>query len=102
MNYYAHIQSDLRLSDDEKKNVALFWIEELMRSRGRSLRQLPEMPFPDDRYISQFGNRLIYDETHYNPEELECEYARLFVLDRRAYAIKRKIVETVPGNAFPR
>ncbi|PWA71252.1 hypothetical protein CTI12_AA282690 [Artemisia annua] len=74
----TEFHADLRISDDEKKNVALFWIEELMRSRGRSLRQFPEMPFPDDRYISQFGNRLIYDETHYNPEELECEYERLY------------------------
>ena len=72
--------SGLRLSDDEKKNVALFWIEQLMRSRGTTLRRFPDMPFPDDRYIAQFGNRLLYDETHYNAEELQSEYASLYVL----------------------
>ncbi|PWA43374.1 hypothetical protein CTI12_AA534910 [Artemisia annua] len=67
----------LRLSDDEKQNVALFWIEQLMLSRGTTLRRFPEMPYPDSRYINQFGNRLIYDETHYNPDELQSEYERL-------------------------
>ncbi|PWA71210.1 hypothetical protein CTI12_AA283010 [Artemisia annua] len=72
------LRGGLRVSDDEKKNITLFWIEELMRSRGTTLRRFPEMPYPDDRYISEFGNRLIYDETHYNPEELQDEYVRLY------------------------
>nr|GEX85201.1 hypothetical protein [Tanacetum cinerariifolium] len=45
---------DLVVSDEEKKNVALFYIEELMRSRGTTLRRWPEMPYPDERYISEF------------------------------------------------
>ncbi|GJT09517.1 ATP-dependent DNA helicase PIF1-like protein, partial [Tanacetum coccineum] len=46
---------DLVVSDEEKKNFALFYIEELMRSRGTTLRRWPEMPYPDERYISEFG-----------------------------------------------
>ncbi|PWA85367.1 spo11/DNA topoisomerase VI subunit A [Artemisia annua] len=75
------LRGGLRLSDDEKKNITLFWIEELMRSRGTTLRRFPEMPYPDDRYVSEFGNRLIYDETHYNPEELQHEYVRLYFMN---------------------
>ncbi|PWA77604.1 hypothetical protein CTI12_AA221200 [Artemisia annua] len=59
---------------EEKKNIALYYIEQLLRSRGTTLRRWPEMPYPDDRYITEFGNRLIYDETDYNPVEMESEY----------------------------
>ena len=46
-------------------------------SRGTTLRRFPEMPYPDDRYVSEFGNWLIYDERDYNPAELQSEYERL-------------------------
>ena len=49
-----------------------------MQSIGTTLRRFPEMPYPDDRYITQFDNRLMYDETHYNPTELQAEYDRLY------------------------
>nr|GFA41994.1 hypothetical protein [Tanacetum cinerariifolium] len=70
---------DLVVSDEKKKNVALFYIEELMRSRGTTLRRWPEIPYPDERHISEFGNRLIYDELDYNPAELHYKYERLYV-----------------------
>ncbi|GKF77337.1 hypothetical protein Tco_0229807, partial [Tanacetum coccineum] len=47
---------DLIINDDKKKNVCLFYMEELLRSRGCSLRSWPEMPYPDSRYIIEFGN----------------------------------------------
>ncbi|GJR41509.1 ATP-dependent DNA helicase PIF1-like protein [Tanacetum coccineum] len=50
-----------------------------MQSRGTTLRRWPEMPYPDRRYISEFGNRLIYDEFDYNPAKLQAEYERLYV-----------------------
>ncbi|GJY18785.1 hypothetical protein Tco_0390276 [Tanacetum coccineum] len=43
----AHVH--LIISDDGKKNVCLFYVEELLRSRGSSLRQWPEMPYPNTR-----------------------------------------------------
>ncbi|GJW15994.1 hypothetical protein Tco_0020127 [Tanacetum coccineum] len=66
------------ISDDEKRNVYLFYIEELLRSRGCCLRNWPKMPYPDNRYIIEFGNQLIYDETDYNHVELQTEYERLY------------------------
>nr|GFA08631.1 hypothetical protein [Tanacetum cinerariifolium] len=42
---------DLVVTDEEKKNVALFYIEELMRSRGSSLRNFEDMPYPDENII---------------------------------------------------
>ncbi|PWA48631.1 hypothetical protein CTI12_AA490020 [Artemisia annua] len=49
----------------------------LLRSRGTTLRHWPEMPYPDDTYITDFGNRLIHEETDYNPVELQSEYERI-------------------------
>ncbi|GJV60973.1 ATP-dependent DNA helicase PIF1-like protein [Tanacetum coccineum] len=95
---------DLRLSDEEKKNVALFYIEELMRARGISLRRFPEMPYPDSRYISEFGNRLIYDELDYNPSELQAEYVRLHntltTEQRGVYDTIMNSVETKTGGVY--
>nr|GEZ63650.1 hypothetical protein [Tanacetum cinerariifolium] len=51
---------DLVVSDEEKKNVALFYIEELMRLRGTTLRRCPEIPYPDERCISEFGEEMVY------------------------------------------
>nr|GEW58515.1 hypothetical protein [Tanacetum cinerariifolium] len=71
------IFEDLIISDAEKRNVCLFYMEQLLRLRGCSLRNWPVMPYPDNRYITEFDNRLIYDETDYNPVELQTEYERL-------------------------
>ncbi|GJW28877.1 hypothetical protein Tco_0045752 [Tanacetum coccineum] len=64
----------LLAQDVQYKRRQILKIPELMRSRGSTLRQWPEMPYPDDRYIIEFDNRLIYDETDHNPVELQSEY----------------------------
>nr|GEW39313.1 hypothetical protein [Tanacetum cinerariifolium] len=47
---------DLVVIDEEKNNVALFYIKELMRSRGTTFRRWPEMPYLDERYISDLSD----------------------------------------------
>nr|GEV00799.1 putative PIF1 DNA helicase/replication protein A1-like protein [Tanacetum cinerariifolium] len=64
---------------DEKKKCRFVLYRRTLRSRGKTFRHWPEMPYPDKRYISEFGNRLIYDELDYNPAELQSEYERLYV-----------------------
>ena len=49
-----------------------------MQSRGSTLKRFPELPYPDDTYVTEFGNRLIYDELQYNPSELQSEYEALY------------------------
>ncbi|GKA03480.1 hypothetical protein Tco_0676261 [Tanacetum coccineum] len=48
---------DLVVTDEEKKNVTLFYIEELMLSRGSSLPNFEDMPYPNEMSISDFGNQ---------------------------------------------
>ena len=94
----------MRLSDEEKKNVCLFWIEQLMRSRGSTLRRFPELPYPDDTYISEFGNRLIYDELHYNASDLQSEYETLYAAltseQRSVYDTIMTSVEQGRGSTY--
>ena len=98
------VYADLIVSDDEKKNVALYYIEELMRSRGNTLRSWPELPYPDERYVSEFGNRLIYDETDYNPVEMQSEYERLYasltIEQKSVYDTIVKSVDSGTGGIY--
>ena len=84
--------------------MALYYIEQLLRSRGTTLRHWPEMPYPDDRYISDLGNRLIHDETDYDPVELQSEYERLYASltteQRSVYDTIIHSVDTGTGGVF--
>ncbi|GJU80560.1 ATP-dependent DNA helicase PIF1-like protein [Tanacetum coccineum] len=84
--------------DDIKK------VKELMLSRGSSLRNWPEMPYPNNRYITEFGNHLIYSETDYNPAELQFEYERLYVSltteHKVVYDTIMSSVETGTGGVY--
>ncbi|GKC52599.1 ATP-dependent DNA helicase PIF1-like protein [Tanacetum coccineum] len=48
-----------------------------MRMRGSSLRNIEDMPYPDEMFVSNFGNRLLYDELYYDPSKLQREYVHL-------------------------
>nr|GEZ43594.1 ATP-dependent DNA helicase PIF4 [Tanacetum cinerariifolium]GFA16090.1 ATP-dependent DNA helicase PIF4 [Tanacetum cinerariifolium] len=75
-----------------------------MRLRGTTLRRWPEMPYPDERCISEFGNWLIYNELDYNPAELQYEYERLYVSlntkQKSVYDIIMNSVETRQGGVY--
>ncbi|GJU62460.1 ATP-dependent DNA helicase PIF1-like protein [Tanacetum coccineum] len=62
------------------------------------------MPYPDERYISEFGNRLIYDELDYNPAELQSEYERPYVSlnteQKCVYDTIMNSVETGQGGVY--
>ncbi|GKA16513.1 ATP-dependent DNA helicase PIF1-like protein [Tanacetum coccineum] len=64
----------------------------------------PETPYPDERYISEFGNRLIYDELDYNPTQLQAEYERLYVAlntkHKSIYDTLMNSVETGQGGVY--
>ncbi|CAH9100410.1 unnamed protein product [Cuscuta epithymum] len=68
---------DLTLTEDEVKNFTLFEIQKLLRSCGRSLDEYNTMPVPDNRFLSNNGNRLVYDELRYDRKKLAEEHANL-------------------------
>ena len=75
-----------------------------MRTRGSSLRNFEDMPYPNDTFISDFGNRLLYDELDYDPAELQREYvqlhSRLTLEQKGVHDTIMDSVETGNGGVF--
>ncbi|GJW13287.1 DNA helicase PIF1, ATP-dependent [Tanacetum coccineum] len=70
--------ADLELSDIQRKNIFLTYIECMLRSNNMSLKDIPNMSYPDQEHMMDGYNRLIYDETSYNPNKLREQHATLY------------------------
>ncbi|XP_074336762.1 uncharacterized protein LOC141673934 [Apium graveolens] len=54
---------DLNLNDFDLENYALAEVEKLLNGIGKSLKNYPDMPFPEKSYMQYSTNRLIEEET---------------------------------------
>ncbi|XP_058726301.1 uncharacterized protein LOC131597634 [Vicia villosa] len=68
----------LRLSEQEIYNLTLIEIEKLLQRNRKSLRDFPGMPKPQGYVPEEFGNKLIYEERNYNPDEQLQEFNMLY------------------------
>jgi hypothetical protein len=66
------------LTDEELQHLTLIEIEKHMQNNNRSLRQFKCMPFPQGYVTTFLGNRLIYDERNYDPDEQAQIFQKLF------------------------
>ena len=68
------------------------------------MRNFEDMPYPNDTFISDFGNRLLYDELDYDPAELQREYvqlqSRLTLEQKGVHDTIMDSVETGNGGVF--
>ncbi|XP_019183233.1 PREDICTED: uncharacterized protein LOC109178135 [Ipomoea nil] len=64
-------QPDLVLTEEEKKNFALFELENLLGQQNKSLKDYPPMPIPSTDHSRLFQNRLVFEELSYNCEQLK-------------------------------
>nr|GFB23535.1 ATP-dependent DNA helicase RRM3-like [Tanacetum cinerariifolium] len=69
---------DLELSDIQRKNICLSYIECMLRSNNRSLKDIQNMIYPDQEYTMDGYNRLIYDETSYDKDQLREQHVKLY------------------------
>ncbi|GKA60841.1 ATP-dependent DNA helicase PIF1-like protein [Tanacetum coccineum] len=69
---------DLELSDIQRKNICLTYIECMLWSNNRSLKDIQNMSYPDQEHTMYGYNRLIYGETSYNPDKLREQHATLY------------------------
>ncbi|GJU72026.1 ATP-dependent DNA helicase PIF1-like protein [Tanacetum coccineum] len=60
----------LELSDTQRYNICLTYIEDALLSNSKSLKNIVNMPFPDSQFTMENYNRLIYDELKYNIPDL--------------------------------
>lgn len=66
----------LSLSEHEIQNYALAEIEKLLNDVGKSLRDYPMLPFPEEKFFISFVNRLIVEETGYDKEEMKVQHEK--------------------------
>ncbi|GKA28723.1 putative PIF1 DNA helicase/replication protein A1-like protein [Tanacetum coccineum] len=69
---------DLELSDIQRKNICLTYIECTLRSSNKSLKDIQNMSYPNQEYTMAGYNILIFDETSYDPEKLKEQHATLY------------------------
>jgi len=67
----------MELNDDQKKNFALLEIEKLLCSNGKSLKNFPPMPIPEECSTFDLQNRLVMDQLNYDKEALKLESEQL-------------------------
>ncbi|XP_052625657.1 uncharacterized protein LOC111914445 [Lactuca sativa] len=67
----------LKLKPEAIYHLPLSYIEKSLLSYGLSLKQIPNMPLPDHKYIQDFCNMLIQDELNYDSFSLESEHQQL-------------------------
>ena len=70
--------TELELSNKQKENICLTYIEDLLLSNGRSLEKIVNMPIPDEIYTMAGYNRLVYDELDYDIPTLIDEHQTLY------------------------
>ncbi|GJQ89676.1 putative PIF1 DNA helicase/replication protein A1-like protein [Tanacetum coccineum] len=68
----------LELSDTQRMNICLTYIEHMLLCNNKSLKSIPGMPYPNQEYMMDGYNRLIYDELAYKKDELREQYQRLY------------------------
>ncbi|GKE18153.1 ATP-dependent DNA helicase PIF1-like protein, partial [Tanacetum coccineum] len=76
-------------------NLTLCAIEKLLQRNGTSLKQIPNMPYPDLSVESQSINRLVEDELSYSVPKLNADHNKMltcktFVWKTLSAAIRRR------------
>ncbi|MCH79269.1 ATP-dependent DNA helicase PIF1 [Trifolium medium] len=69
--------NDLVLTPGQLQSYALAEIEVILQRNGKSLKDYPGMPLPDDGLMADIENRLIYDELNYDRHSLSKEHDTL-------------------------
>ena len=70
--------TDLELTDIQRYNICLTYIEDKLLSSSRSLKHIVNMPYPNSEFTMEDYNRLIYDELNYNIPDLIVQHDSLY------------------------
>ncbi|GJX75697.1 ATP-dependent DNA helicase PIF1-like protein [Tanacetum coccineum] len=96
---YDHYIFCLQLLDIQRKNICLTYIECMLRSNNKSLKDMQNMPYPDQDYTMVGYNRLINDETTYKKEQLSEQHVRLYdSLTSKQKGIYSTVIDAVDNN----
>ena len=92
------------LTDIQKKNICLTYIEDMLLCNNRSLKTIPNMTLPDEMYTMENYNRLVSSELNYNINELheqhQTMYASLTSEQKDIYKVLMNVVNTEKGGMY--
>ena len=89
----------MELSDDQRYNICLSYIEDSLLSNNRSLKDFVNMPFPNSEFTLENYNRLIYDELDYDIPSLVKKHEELHgSLTLEQNGIYEKIIDACDNN----
>ena len=89
----------MELSDDQRYNICLSYIEDSLLSNNRSLKDFVNMPFPNSEFTLENYNRLIYDELDYDIPTLVKKHEELHgSLTLEQNGIYEKIIDACDNN----
>nr|XP_043619920.1 uncharacterized protein LOC122591739 [Erigeron canadensis] len=63
--------------EEDIKNLCLSYIEQLLVNNGSTLKNFPDMPYPNTNYVESLNNRLIANELLYDKRALTVEHQQL-------------------------
>ncbi|KEH33278.1 PIF1-like helicase [Medicago truncatula] len=87
---------DLRIGDDDLKNMCLIEIEMLLQENGRSLTDFKSMPMANTEDMPTFKKKIIVDELNYNKDKREKTHAdMLLMIADEQRCVHDKIMESV-------
>ena len=66
------------LTDIQKKNICLRYIEDMLLCNNRSLKIIPNMTLPDEMFTIANYNRLVSSELNYNINELHEQHQTMY------------------------
>lgn len=97
--HLIYLSAGLNLTDDQKKNLALAEIENMLQNNGRSLHNFVSMPYPSDIVVEDVGQRLIVEELNYDRNEMSeyLDQCLSSITDEQRHAYD-KIINAVYGN----
>jgi SpoVK/Ycf46/Vps4 family AAA+-type ATPase len=89
----------LTLQPEQKKNLTLMEIEQLLRKGGKSLKDYEGMQLPDNTVMQGLRNRLLNEELNYDRDTLQKEsvemLGKLNLDQKKAYD---KIIQSVSNK----
>jgi DNA replication protein DnaC len=102
-NFFSQF-TDLSLSTDQIKNLALLEIEKFLLRNNSSLRKFTDMPYPDHESIASSNNRFINEELCYDRQDMHNEFHTLHdaLTDEQKCVFEdiTKAVEDKKGGVF--
>lgn len=90
---------DLRITDDDLKNLCLIEIDMLLQTNRKSLDKYKRMPQPRYEIAPQYSNRFIADQMCYDKDEMEKIHIQLSnLLSDEQMVVYNQIVDSVESG----